>query len=104
MESFVFNTTKSLINQPGAISQLADICKQQGIRKPFIVTDQGIVACGLLEKLEAVFIREDLPYASFCDIVADPPESVIYNALEVARSEGSDGVIGFGGGNGSRKW
>ncbi|GAA6152948.1 iron-containing alcohol dehydrogenase [Pseudoteredinibacter isoporae] len=99
MESFVFNTTKSLINQPGAIAQLADICKQHGVRKPIIVTDQGIVACGLLEKLEAVFHREDLPYACFCDIVADPPERVIYEALDLARSQGVDGVIGFGGGS-----
>nr|WP_208020267.1 iron-containing alcohol dehydrogenase [Pseudoteredinibacter isoporae] len=88
-----------MINQPGAIVQLADICRQQGISKPIIITDQGIVACGLLEKLEAVLHKEDLPYACFSDIVADPPEQIIYEALDVARAQDADGVIGFGGGS-----
>lgn len=99
MDNFVFNTTKSVVNQPGAITQLADICRKQGIKNPFIVTDQGIVTCGLLDKLESVLLREDLPFYSFSDIVADPPEHIIYQALEAARSHGADGVIGYGGGS-----
>lgn len=99
MDNFVFNTTKSLINQPGAIALLAQICRQQGIKRPIIITDQGIVACGLLAKLEAVLHREDVPFFSFCDIVADPPESIILQALESAKAHQADGVIGFGGGS-----
>ncbi|MFT4929157.1 MAG: alcohol dehydrogenase class IV [Phenylobacterium sp.] len=43
MKPFVFSTTKSIISEVGAISQLAQLCQQHNITKPLIITDQGIV-------------------------------------------------------------
>jgi alcohol dehydrogenase len=52
MKPFVFNTTQSIINESGALNNIADICCQQHMSKPLIVTDQGIVSVGLMAKLE----------------------------------------------------
>jgi alcohol dehydrogenase len=99
MKPFVFNTTKSIVNESGALQKIAEICKEQHISKPLIVTDQGIVKVGLMDKLEDALKQGGMAYSSYTDVVADPPESVIYDALEVLKKEGSDGVIGFGGGS-----
>jgi alcohol dehydrogenase class IV len=51
MKPFVFNTTKSIINESGALKNIADICRQQHMCKRLIVTDQGFVNVGIMEKL-----------------------------------------------------
>jgi alcohol dehydrogenase len=99
MKPFVFNTTKSIINESGALSKIAEICRQQHMSKPLVVTDQGIISVGLMAKLEAALNAGDMEYSSYTDVVADPPEAVIYSALEVLKAGGNDGVIGFGGGS-----
>ncbi|MFT5117444.1 MAG: alcohol dehydrogenase class IV [Kiritimatiellia bacterium] len=99
MKPFVFNTTKSIINESGALKNIADICRQQHMSKPLVVTDQGIVNVGLMAKLEAALQTGEMAYSSFTEVVADPPEAIIYAALEVLKQGDNDGVIGFGGGS-----
>jgi alcohol dehydrogenase len=99
MKPFVFNTTKSIINEAGSLQRMAEICREQHITKPLIVTDQGIVKVGLMAKLEEALNKGDMEFNSFTEVVADPPESVVYAALDVLKEGGNDGVIGFGGGS-----
>ena len=99
MKPFVFNTTKSIINESGALKNIADICQQQHIHNPLIVTDQGIIAVGLMEKLESALQAGNMPFNSYADVVADPPEAIVYAALKALQDGGNDGVIGFGGGS-----
>jgi len=99
MKPFVFNTTKSIINESGALKNIAEICRQNHMSKPLVVTDQGIVSVGLMAKLEDALKAGDMPYNSYADVKADPPEAVIYAALDVLKEGGNDGVIGFGGGS-----
>lgn len=99
MKPFVFNTTKSIINESGALKNIADICRQNHISKPLVVTDQGIVSVGLMAQLEEALKAGDMSYDSYADVVADPPEAIIYKALDVLKAGGNDGVIGFGGGS-----
>lgn len=99
MNPFTFTTTKSIINESGALQRIGEICRNQHITRPLIVTDPGIVSIGLLDKLEAALKAADMPYCSFTEIVADPPESIVLAALEQAKTEQVDGIIGFGGGS-----
>lgn len=99
MKAFSFNTTKSIINEAGALQKIAEICKAQHITKPLVVTDQGIVKVGLMEKLESALKAGDMQYSSYADVIADPPEAIVYEALDVLKENGNDGVIGFGGGS-----
>lgn len=99
MKSFQFNTTRSIINEPGAIKRVGEICASHNISRPLIVTDQGIVAIGLLERLQSSLNTAGIHYACYCDVVADPPEKVVLEALAQAKAEAIDGVIGFGGGS-----
>ena len=64
-----------------------------------IVTDQGIVSVGLLDKLTQVFKPTKIKYQVFDSVVADPPQTVVEQAIAYAQSQGCDGVIGFGGGS-----
>lgn len=99
MKPFVFNTTRCIINEPGALSKIAAICREHHINRPLVVTDRGIVNVGLMEKLENALKTDQMEYSSYTDVVADPPESVVYEAVEALKAGGNDGVIGFGGGS-----
>jgi alcohol dehydrogenase class IV len=104
--SFQFNTTKSIISEPGSLRKIVDICQKLKINKPLVVTDQGIVSCGLLGKLLSEFIKQEnsssmskIKVTVYDQVVADPQEKIILSAIEQAKQDQIDGVIGFGGGS-----
>lgn len=99
MTSFEFTTTRSIINEPGAVKRLGDICNRMGFSRPLVVTDPGIVNAGLLDKLTSSLDASGTDYALYTEIVADPPVETIMAALEAAKAHGADGIIGFGGGS-----
>ena len=99
MNAFTFNTSRSIINEPGSLKRLGEICRSQNISNPLVVTDAGIVNCGLLEQLQDALALAQLSHACFAEVVADPPEAIVEAALGQALQEQVDGVIGFGGGS-----
>lgn len=97
MTAFSFTTTRSLICEPGASARLPALAAELGMQRPCLVTDGGIVNSGLLGPVRESFEAAGMPLSVFSDVVADPPESVVEQAL--AAAGGCDGVIGFGGGS-----
>ncbi len=83
----------------GAISAIADEARALGMRRPFIVTDPGIVRAGLLERVTNPLKEADMDYVIFQDCAPNPPIALVDNAASVYLSEKCDGVIGFGGGS-----
>lgn len=82
----------------GAISQLGRWVEKLGMTCPLVVTDQGIVAAGLIDKLTEQLT--DYPdHAVFADTPTNPDEDAVDAASEAYKHHGCDGVIGFGGGS-----
>jgi len=99
MSAFTFNTTKSVICEPGAIKRLGEIVKEQMGKKVLLVTDPGLIKAGLLDRATRSLNEAGVEYTLFDGVVADPPVSVVEAALADAREAKVDGVIGFGGGS-----
>ncbi len=99
MTSFVFETTKSIVNKPGSINELGELCMQLGMQKPLVVTDPGIISIGIHKKALASINSSGLDYSLYSDVQADPAESLVLDAIAIAQQGGIDGVIGLGGGS-----
>lgn len=99
MTAFTFNTTKSVICEPGAISRLGTLVNEQIGGSVLLVTDPGLIRAGLLGAATDSLDAAGVSYSVFDGVVADPPVAVVEAALEQARSARVDGVIGFGGGS-----
>lgn len=99
MSAFTFNTTKSVICEPGAIKRIGEIVKEQMGKKVLLVTDPGLIKAGLLDRATRSLNEAGVEYTLFDGVVADPPVSVVEAALADAREAAVDGVIGFGGGS-----
>ena len=81
----------------GALAQLPKTLKGLGAERPFIVTDAGIKAAGLLDKVEDAL---DAPAAGvFAETVPNPTETQTKQALEVYKTSGADSIIALGGGS-----
>ncbi len=82
----------------GAIKLVASECKRLGIMRPLIVTDKGIRASGVLDRL-----RENLPaehdFEVFDATPANPTEAAVLQALAQYRAAKANGVIAIGGGS-----
>ena len=94
-----FNTTRSIVCEPGAIGQLGEICADLSPGRVFLVTDPGIIAAGLHEAALDSLSSAGLACSVFQDVRADPPEEIVLNALDLARNEKTGTVVGLGGGS-----
>ena len=99
MNHFKYSSVADVLVGPGTSDQLADLSKSLGIRRALIVTDPGIIKFGLLEAALKKFEANSIPVKIYSDVIADPPEAVVLDAVKTAQEFGCDGVIGFGGGS-----
>jgi choline dehydrogenase len=83
----------------GAIQTLADEAKSMGMTRPMIVTDQGIVAAGLLDRALEPLKAAGLGYVAFSNVVPNPPIALVDEGAALYKSEQCDGLIGLGGGS-----
>ncbi len=81
----------------GALAQLPKVLKAHGVLRPFVVTDPGLKANGLVDRLLAALTEP--PAGVFSDTPANPTESASAQAAEAYRSSGADGIVAFGGGS-----
>ena len=80
----------------GALSSVKDAMRDLSIARPLVVSDQGIAAAGLLDRLSRE-IGADAPV--FLDVPTNPTESALGEALSLYREQRCDGVVAFGGGS-----
>ncbi|MCW5626298.1 MAG: iron-containing alcohol dehydrogenase [Burkholderiales bacterium] len=82
----------------GAIQQASAECKRLGIQRPLIVTDRGIRASGLLDRLQTA-LDPSLGFEVFDGTPPNPTEAAARLALAQYRSANADGIIAIGGGS-----
>ncbi|WP_166363285.1 iron-containing alcohol dehydrogenase [Pseudomonas akapageensis] len=99
MLKMAFQTTRSMIIEPGASTRLATHAREMGCSSVLLVTDAGVIAARLLDAVLDGFEREAMAVTVFSQVQADPPEAVILAAVDAARACGADCVVGLGGGS-----
>ncbi|MBM4438593.1 MAG: iron-containing alcohol dehydrogenase, partial [Actinobacteria bacterium] len=82
----------------GALALLAGELAALGLRRPLVVTDRGLVASGLVERLHAALPARGAA-AVYDGTPENPTERAVWQALERYQAAACDGVIGFGGGS-----
>jgi 4-hydroxybutyrate dehydrogenase len=89
----------------GAISTLKSECERVGIQRPLIVTDKGVRAAGIVDKvIAALGLNNGIsPAAIFDDVPSNPTEAAVQAGLLAFKAalsgKGCDGIIAVGGGS-----
>ena len=99
MSHFQFQTVANIISGLGSIQQLSTILTTQNCKKILLVTDAGMVQHDLHRPILNIIEQLKLNYVIYSDVQADPAEQIILNAVNFAKNEHVDSVIGFGGGS-----
>lgn len=82
----------------GALKQLGAQLDALGVKRPFVVTDKGIVTAGLIDNLKEQLVKFT-DYHVFEDTPANPNEVSVNIAAARYIESAADGIIGFGGGS-----
>jgi alcohol dehydrogenase class IV len=83
----------------GCIDCVCDEVKRFGGRRVLIVSDAGVAAAGLVDKLAQILSRQDLPASVFAEVEPDPGLSSVEAALHAAKNGSAEVIIGLGGGS-----
>ncbi|WP_415183190.1 iron-containing alcohol dehydrogenase [Phaeovulum sp.] len=99
MTPFVFNTTPSIRFGAGLLDRLDEVAAATLGPRVMVVTDAGIVRCGMAARACAALERAGVATAVFAEVMADPTEALVLAAEAATRSFGATGVLGLGGGS-----
>ena len=82
----------------GAVQQIPAELRRVRITKPFIATDSGVRAAGLVDRVTGPLGR-DFPISLFDGTPGNPTEAAVLKAFDQYASDGCDGVLAIGGGS-----
>ena len=99
MQPFIFNTTASILFEPGAASVIGGKVGKRLGRSVIFITDPVLAALGLCDPAIGSLRSQDIDVLVFDKVEADPSRATLMAAVEAGRAAAATGVIGFGGGS-----
>jgi alcohol dehydrogenase class IV len=81
----------------GVRPALKEVCHRLGITKPLIVTDRGVEAAGIIDRVKSALASAS--FAVFNDTPPNPSETAVRAGVASLKDAGCDGVIAVGGGS-----
>ncbi len=82
----------------GAINMLPKVLKGLGLKRPFICTDKGLVAAGIVDTVRQA-IGNEFEATVYDGTPENPTEQAVRDALEAFNASGCDGIVAVGGGS-----
>jgi alcohol dehydrogenase class IV len=82
----------------GAVAGIGQDLADLGLRRPLIVTDRGLVAAGVVDRLKAA-VPALAGAPVFSDVPTNPTEAAALAAVALYRAEGCDSLVALGGGS-----
>lgn len=99
MSHFQFQTVSNIISGLGSIYELKQLLQQPSYKKLLLVTDTGMIQQQLHLPIIEILETIQLDYVIYSSVQADPPEHIVLEAVQFAKNEKIDIVLGFGGGS-----
>lgn len=94
-----FNRTVPVLFGPGSSMRTGLKVRQLGVQKVLCVYDQGVKNAGIADRVIDNLKAAGLQVILFDGVQADPPDTVINEAADIANAEKVDGIVGVGGGS-----
>ncbi|WP_129701848.1 iron-containing alcohol dehydrogenase [Anaerostipes caccae] len=83
----------------GALSGLKEEVDRLHIKKPLIVTDEGVRAAGIIETMAGHLKKGKIAYEIYDGVKTDPLDTMVKDGLSVFRESRCDGILSIGGGS-----
>lgn len=83
----------------GAVGRLGDWSRQLGMKKPLLITDQGVVNAGVAERVTVELRKAGVEFGTFDGVEPNPTDRDAHLGLAAYREQGCDGILALGGGS-----
>ena len=83
----------------GKVAQVGSIAKAIKARDVLVVTDQGILKSGILEKVEEPLKGAKVSYTVFAEVEPNPLDRIAEKGAALAKEIKANAIIGLGGGS-----
>jgi alcohol dehydrogenase class IV len=87
------------VEGPGSIGKIPDLLREQKVKKPLLVTDNGLVKAGIAQRVINVLAKAEIPHVVFSDVEPNPSVNTVNTIQKLYLTEGCDGFIALGGGS-----
>ena len=94
-----YQSPTRMVHAIGALSALGDEAKALGLKRPLIVSDQGLVKAGLLDEAKKPLKEQGLDLVVYDQVRANPGIALVDAGARYYKSEKCDGLIAIGGGS-----
>ncbi|WP_430260511.1 iron-containing alcohol dehydrogenase [Neorhizobium sp. IRS_2294] len=81
---------------PGELQQLQNAIAELKLARPLLISDRGLAASGLAERVRAMLPEGT---AIYLDTPSNPTEQAVQDALALYRTHDCDGIVALGGGS-----
>ncbi|MDR1042896.1 MAG: iron-containing alcohol dehydrogenase [Clostridiales Family XIII bacterium] len=100
INSFEFVLPTRIKFGSGVVRDIAGELKALGKSKPYIITDKGLIAAGIVGKVtDALEAGGYADYKIFDEVEPNPRDTTVSRACEDAKAYGADALIAVGGGS-----
>ena len=82
----------------GSLATLPDELERCGVRTPLFITDQGLLRCGAIDRIQSVFGNR-MPVSMFDEVPENPTFQGVDAAFVLYMQGNCDGVVAIGGGS-----
>ncbi len=84
---------------PGCLRGLGEELGKKGVNKALLVTDKGVVACGVAKKVASMLEENRIAYVLYADVEPNPTLKNVEQGVAAYQREGCDFLIALGGGS-----
>ncbi len=84
----------------GRIVELPAICRELGMKRPLLITDEGLGNHAITQRAASLCEADGIPCPMFSAVSPNPTGTQVDAGTAAFRVGGHDGVIAFGGGSG----
>ena len=98
--TFEFRTVSAIEMKWGGAKQLgSSLAPRFTQRNALLITDAGLIKAGLIAPVIKNLEETGFSVTVFDEVVADPPETIVYRCVAAAQQARADIIIGLGGGS-----
>ena len=97
MNKIVFN--RSCFFGTDAIKELSNEILNRHLKKGFIITDNGLIECGVFQNVSNILSKNKIPSVMFSDVTPEPTVRDVKNAYNEFKKSGADFILAIGGGS-----
>lgn len=97
--NFLDWTPPTVVKGAGAVKQLPELVKKEGLDNVLVVTDKGLMGLHLLDSLFEGLEKAGIKYSVYDEVQPNPTIYNVEDALKIYKENECQGFIAFGGGS-----